>query len=92
MKPADKANATVIMDKSSYFQEGERQLSNSHCYENEHTDLSGEVIHRVNLHAHYMIEKAQITEDNNIYLTRHWQSPIVLYGTPKKGIIPQTDQ
>ena len=49
IKPADKGSAIIILDKQYYINEGERQLHNNHFYEETETDLTGEVIHRVNL-------------------------------------------
>ena len=51
------------MIKSAYIQEGYRQLSDIHFYEKVLGDTTDEVIHRVNLHVHSMIEKGQTTED-----------------------------
>jgi hypothetical protein len=33
IKPADKGSAVVVMDKTTYIQEAERQLSNCRFYE-----------------------------------------------------------
>ena len=34
-----------------------------------HSDLTGEVIHRINLHAHNMLQKGQISQSTCNYLT-----------------------
>ena len=57
IKPADKGSAIVIMDKLSYINEGQKQPHNTQFYEQTSSDLTGEVIHRVNLHVHDMLQK-----------------------------------
>ena len=53
IKHADEGSAIIIMDKQCYINEGIRQLSKTDFSELP-TDLSGKVIHRINLHAHDM--------------------------------------
>ena len=60
IKPADKGNAIVILNKQSYINEGQRQLQNTQFYEETDSDLTGEVIHKINLHVH------NITKESNI--------------------------
>ena len=50
------------MDRASYINEGQKQLNNTHFYEHTDTDLTGEVIQRVNLHANDMLQKGQISQ------------------------------
>ena len=69
IKPADKGSAIVILDKSSYTNEGQRELNNTQFYEQTNTDLTGEVIHSVNLHVHDMLQKGQISQNTCNYLT-----------------------
>ena len=69
IKPADKGSAIVILDKHNYIAEGERQLQNEQFYEENNTDLSGEVIHRVNLFVNNMLQRGQITQKTSSYLT-----------------------
>ena len=57
IKPADKGSAIVILNKQSNIHEGQRQLHNTHFYEETESDLTGEVIHRINLHAHTMLQR-----------------------------------
>ena len=54
VKPADKGSAAVIMDKVQYITQGQRKLSNALFYEPTDTGLTGEVLQKVNLHAHDM--------------------------------------
>ena len=54
-KPADKAIAIVILGKLSYINEGQKQLNSTQFYEQTNTDLTGQVIHRVNPHVHDML-------------------------------------
>ena len=69
IKPADKGSVIVIMDKISYFSEGQKQLSHTQFYEQTDTDLTQEVMHRVNLHVHGMLQKGQISQSTCSYLT-----------------------
>ena len=59
MKPADKGRAIIIMDKPNYIKEGHRKLSDTQFYALADSDLTGEVIHRGNLHVHDMIHTGQ---------------------------------
>ena len=76
------------MDKSAYIQEGERQLSNINFFEKVHEDPTGEVICRVNLHVHSLLEKGQITKDICKYLTTDIGRTQLFYMLPKihKGL------
>ena len=69
IKPADKGSAIVILDKQSYINEGQRQLLNTQFYEETDSDHTGEVIHRINVHVHNMLQKGQISESTYRYLT-----------------------
>ena len=68
IKPADKDSAIVILDKSSYSNEGQKQLNSTQFYEETSTDLTGEVIHRVNLHVNGMLQKGQISKNTSNHL------------------------
>ena len=61
IKPADKGSAIVILEKQSYINEGQRQLHNTQFYEETDSDLTGEVIHRINLHVHNKLQRGQIS-------------------------------
>ena len=63
IKPADKGSAIVILNKDNYIAEGERQLQDEQFYEETNTDLTGEVIQRVNLFVNNMLQRGQITEN-----------------------------
>ena len=65
IKPADKGSAIVIQDKHNYVSEGERQLQNEQFYEETQADLTGEVIHRVNLFVNSMLQRRQITQNTS---------------------------
>ena len=65
IKPADKGNAIVILDKDSYVKEGERQLHNDYFYEETDTDLTGEVVHRVNLYVNNSLQRGQISQNTS---------------------------
>ena len=69
IKPADKGSAIVIQGKQYYAKEGERQLHNDYFYEETETDLTGEVIHRVNLYVNNMLQMGQISQNTSKYLT-----------------------
>ena len=55
IKPVDKRSAIFILDKQSYINEGQRQLHNTQFYEDTDSGLTGEMIHRINLHVHNML-------------------------------------
>ena len=54
---SDKGRAIVNMDRAQYITEGQRQLSSAPFYKPTDTNLTGEVIQRVNLHAHDMLQR-----------------------------------
>ena len=45
----DKGSVIVITEKAKYIEKGYRQLSSVNFYESTPEDLTGEVIHRVDL-------------------------------------------
>ena len=83
IKPADKGSAIVIQDKHNYIAEGERQLQNEQFYEETLTDLTGEVIHRVNLFVNKMLQRGQITQNTSTYLTTDIDRTQQFYLLPK---------
>ena len=83
IKPADKGSGIVILDKHNYISEGERQLHDEQFYEVTNTDLSGEVIHRVNLFVNNMLQRGQITQKTCSYLTTDIDRTQQFYLLPK---------
>ena len=83
IKPADKGSAIVIQDKHNYVAEGESQLQNEQFYEETQTDLTGEVIHRVNLFVNNMLQRGQITQNTSTYLTTDIDRTQQFYLLPK---------
>ena len=83
IKPADKGSAIVILDKDNYIAEGERQLQDKQFYEETNMDLTGEVIHRVNLFLNNMLQRGQITEKTSSFLTTDIDRTQQLYLLPK---------
>ena len=83
IKPADKGSAIVILNKQSYINEGQRQLHNTQFYEETDSDLTGEVIHRINLHAHNMLHRGQISQNTCNYLTTDNDRAQQFYLLPK---------
>ena len=83
IKPTDKGSAIVIQDKHNYVSEGERQLQNEQFYEETQTDLTGEVIHRVNLFVNNMLQRGQITQNTSTYLTTDIDRTQQFYLLPK---------
>ena len=71
IKSADQRSAKVILDKQSYINKGQKQLHNTKFYEETDSDLTREVIHRINLHVHNMLQKDQISQNTCNYLTTH---------------------
>ena len=82
IKPAYNGSAIVIMEKQYYNDEGIRLLSNRDFYEELPTELSGEVIHRINLLVHYMCSRGQITTQRVTYLTTDIDRTQQLYFLP----------
>ena len=62
MKPADKGSATIIKDKAQYIAEGNRQLSNTQFCEPIEINLTGEVMHRINIQACDMSQRGKISQ------------------------------
>ena len=83
IKPADKGSAIVILDKQSYINEGQEQLHNTQFYEEADSDLTGEVIHRINLNIHNMLQKGQISPNSCNYLTTDIDRTQQFYLLPK---------
>ena len=83
IKPADKGNAIVIMDKAAYINEGQKILNNTQFYEPTDADLTEEVIHRVSLHVHNMLLKGQISQSICSYLTTDIDRTQQFYMLPK---------
>ena len=55
IKPSDKGSATFILGKQSYINEGQKKLNHTQFYESTESDLTGEVIHGINLYAHNIL-------------------------------------
>ena len=68
-KPADRGSAIVIMGEGNYIKEGQRQLNDTNFYQPTNEDLTGEVIQRVNIYVHTMLQRGQITHKTCSYLT-----------------------
>ena len=83
IKPADKKSAIVILNKQSYIDEGQRQLHDTQFYEETDSDLTGEVIQRINLHGHNMLQRGQITLHTCNYLTTDIDRTQKFYLLPK---------
>ena len=65
------------------MKEGERQLHNDYFYEETETDLTGEVIHRVNLYVNNMLQRGQISQNTSKYLTTDIDRTQQFYLLPK---------
>ena len=68
IKPADKGGAVVVMDKTDYIAEGNRQLSNSIFYKQLTTDPTLNTIRRINTILQEMFDKKHIDNDTFDYL------------------------
>ena len=69
IKVADKGSVIVILDKQSYINEGQRQLHNTQFYEETDSDNIGDVINRINVHVHNMLQRGGISQSTCNYLT-----------------------
>ena len=83
IKLADKDSAIVILDKQSYINEGERQLHNNQIYGEAETDLTGQVIHIINLHVNNVLQRGQISQNTCNYLTTDIDKTQQFYLLPK---------
>ena len=83
IKPADKGSAVVILDKESYINEGQSQLNDTKFYEKTNSNHTGEVINRINLHVHNMLQKGEISQNTCNYLTTDNDSTQQSYLLPK---------
>ena len=73
----------VILNKQSYINEGQRQLQNTQFYEETDLDLTGEVIHRINICVHNMLQRGQISQSTYNYLTTDIDRTQQFYLLPK---------
>ena len=62
IKPADKGIAIVILEKESYINEGQRQLNDTKFYEKTNSNHTDEVINRINLPVHNMLQRGEISQ------------------------------
>lgn len=68
IKPADKGGAVVVMNKTDYIAEGNRQLSNSNFYKQLTTDPTLNTIRRINTILQEMFDNKHIDNDTFDYL------------------------
>ena len=83
IKPADKGSAIVILDKESYINEGQRQLNDTKFYEKTNSNHTDEVINRINLHVHDMLQRGEISQNTCNYLTADNDRTQLFYLLPK---------
>ena len=79
MKPADKGEATVIMDTEKYKAECYRQLNNSKFYKRFPKDIAHQVEDRILI----CLKRLPIEEDTYNYLVPHRSRPARFYILPK---------
>ena len=60
-----------------------RQLQNTQFYEDTDLDLTGEVIHGINLHIHNMLQRGQMSQSTCNYLTTDIDRTQQFYLLPK---------
>ena len=82
IKPADKGSAIVILDKN-HIKEGQRQLNDTNFYEKTDSNHTGEVINRINLHVHNMLQRGEISQSTCNYLTSNNDRTQQFYLLPK---------
>ena len=83
IKPADKGSAVVILDREYYINEGQRQLNDTKFYEKTTSNHTGEVINRINLHIHNMLQRGEISQNTCNYLTADNDRTQQFYLLPK---------
>ena len=80
--PADKGNATVVMNRSSYDEKIEQMLADS-TYRKLKKDPTTKVEKEIGVALRQVEAKGEITKEKRMYLTPHSSSPPQLYGLPK---------
>ena len=83
IRSLNKNKNIVILDKQSCINEGQRQLHDTQFYEETDTDLTGEVMHRINLHVNNMLQKGQISKSTCNYHTADIDRTQQFYLLPK---------
>ena len=71
------------MGKLSHINKGQKELNNTQFYEPTNSHLTGEVIHRINLHVHNMLQKGPISQNTCNYLTTDIDRTQQFYVLPK---------
>ena len=80
--PADKGNATVVMDRSEYEGKLEAMLSNG-TYRKQKKDPTPKIEREIGKTMRATEEKGELTKEKQLVLTPRSSAPPQLYGLPK---------
>ena len=82
---ADKGGKIVIMDRSIYIQECEKQLENKEFYNMVKTDPTNIYVEEIKTNINDMLQNEIITNQQSKFLSQHLENPRipVFYGLPK---------
>ena len=83
IKPVDKGSAVVVMDKTTYLQEAERQLSDCRFYEKLDSDLTLDFMQKIMRALEAMHARGHIDDKTMEYLTPEDPKPGCFYLLPK---------
>jgi len=84
IKPADKGSATVLMNRTDYIKEAERQLNNNKYYIKCNQPLCHENVKKIHKVLVEMLDKKYITKDQLNYLSGPEDyRPRIFYLLPK---------
>ena len=83
IKPADKGSGTVVMDKTWYVNECNRQLNDVKFYRKQDEDITNQIQQRVIIYVQHMLKDGYIDEKTKQYLIQTDVKPGRFYILPK---------
>ena len=83
IKPAEKGSGTVVLDKSWYLDERNRQLNDAKLYRQQHGDITDTIQERVTVYIERMFNDGYIDEKPKKYLVQTYVKPGRFYILPK---------
>ena len=83
IKPADKGSGTVVMDRTWYVGECNRQLNDAKFYRKQDGDITNQIIERVTTYVQRMLKDGYIDEQTKQYLIQTNVKPGRFYILPK---------
>ena len=83
IKPADKGSGTVVMDKTWYIDECNRQLTDTKFYRRLNEDITADIQKRVTVYVNRMYKNKLINHKTRQYLIQSEVKPERFYILPK---------